>query len=41
MTDVTLFKDLQKAQAEMIEIIVMAAADEIREPDCQRLKDTN
>jgi len=36
-----LVKDLQKAQAETIEIIAMAAADELREPDCQRLKGTN
>src|SRR5215471_16235854 len=36
-----LVKDLQKAQAETIEIIAMAAADELREPDCQRLKRTN
>src|SRR5215469_11134583 len=36
-----LVKDLQKAQAETIEIIAMAAADELREPDCQRLKAAN
>ncbi|HKD60052.1 MAG TPA: hypothetical protein VKB47_06305, partial [Terracidiphilus sp.] len=36
-----LVKDLQKAQAETIEIIAMAAADELREPDCQRLKGSN
>ena len=36
-----LVKDLQKAQAETIEIIAMAAADEVREPDCQRFKATN
>ena len=36
-----LVRDLQKAQAETIEIIAMAAADELREPDCQRLKGTN
>ena len=36
-----LVKDLQKAQAETIEIIAVAAADELREPDCQRPKGTN
>ena len=33
-------KDLQKARAEMPEIIATAAADELAEPDCRRLKET-
>ena len=36
-----LVNDLRKAQAETVEIIAMASADALRDPDCQRLKDTN
>ena len=36
-----LVNDLGRAQAETVEIIAMAAADALRDPDCQRLKDTN
>ena len=36
-----LVNDLRQAQAETVEIIAMAAADALRDADCQRLKDTN
>jgi len=36
-----LVNDLRKAQAETVEIIAMAAADALRDADCQPLKDTN